>query len=75
MRLTVSGLVISALFGGNHEVSILAYHLERLPVGSNYNLYAEALVGIAVPSDFEVPADLCSQDVRMLEWRKAHEEI
>jgi Matrixin len=39
------------------------YDLERLPVGRNYNLYAEPLVGIALPSDFDVPADLCSLDV------------
>src|ERR1700693_2494271 len=154
MRLTVSGLVIAALFGGNQEVSILAsrparsrsgmpcwrssaypdpndtanigairgqilpanpfalaaltatstglsgwvgtqvvaldadtgaivaaafssgscnaasppnqfdgtYDLERLPVGRNYNLYAGSLAAIALPSDFDVPADLCSQD-------------
>jgi len=40
-----------------------SYDLERLPVGRNYNLYAEPLVGIALPSDFDVPADLCSQNV------------
>jgi len=40
-----------------------SYALERLPVGRNYNLYAEPLVGIALPSDFDEPADLCSQDV------------
>jgi hypothetical protein len=39
------------------------YDLERLPVGRSYNLYAEPLVGIALPSDFEVPVDLCSLDV------------
>jgi hypothetical protein len=39
------------------------YDLERLPVGRNYNLYAEPLVDIALPSDFDVPADLCSLDV------------
>jgi hypothetical protein len=38
------------------------YDLERLPVGRNYNLYAGQLVAIALPSDFDVPADLCSQD-------------
>jgi Matrixin len=40
-----------------------SYDLERLPVGRNYNLYVEPLVGIALPADFVVPADLCSQDV------------
>ena len=39
-----------------------SYDLERLPVGRNYNLYAEPLVGIALPADFEVPGDLCSLD-------------
>jgi hypothetical protein len=40
-----------------------SYDLERLPVGRNYNLYVEPLVGIALPADFVVPADLCSQSV------------
>ncbi|MGB8523544.1 MAG: matrixin family metalloprotease [Candidatus Acidiferrales bacterium] len=40
-----------------------SYDLERLPVGRNYSLYVEPLVGIALPADFVVPADLCSQDV------------
>jgi matrixin len=40
-----------------------SYDLERLPVSHNYNLYVEPLVGIALPADFVVPADLCSQDV------------
>jgi len=40
-----------------------SYDLERLPVGRNYNLYVEPLVGIALPADFVAPADLCSQDV------------
>jgi Matrixin len=40
-----------------------SYDLERLPVGRNYNLYVEPLVGIALPADFVIPADLCSQDV------------
>jgi hypothetical protein len=38
------------------------YDLEHLPVGRNYNLYAGQLVAIALPSDFDVPADFCSQD-------------
>ena len=40
-----------------------SYDLERLPVGRSYNLYAEPLVGIALPSDFDTPANLCSQAV------------
>jgi hypothetical protein len=40
-----------------------SYNLERLPVGRNYNLYVEPLVGIALPSDFDAPANLCSQAV------------
>jgi hypothetical protein len=39
------------------------YDLERLPVGRNYNLYAEPLVGIALPSDFDTPGNLCSSAV------------
>jgi hypothetical protein len=38
-----------------------SYRIERLPVGHNYNLYAEPLVGIAAPSDFGIAlGDLCS---------------
>ncbi|MGA9732342.1 MAG: hypothetical protein WA274_08240 [Candidatus Acidiferrales bacterium] len=29
-----------------------SFDIERLPVGHNYNLYAEPLVGLALPSDF-----------------------
>ncbi len=37
------------------------YRIERLPVGHNYKLYAEPLVGIAAPSDFGIAlGDLCS---------------
>jgi Matrixin len=38
-----------------------SFNLERLPVGRNYNLYAEPLVGLAVPGDFsDVITGLCS---------------
>ena len=37
------------------------FDLERLPVGHNYNLYAEPLVGLALPSDFsDALTELCS---------------
>ena len=29
-----------------------SFDLERLPIGHNYNLYAEPLMGLALPSDF-----------------------
>ncbi len=38
-----------------------SFDIERLPIGHNYNLYAEPLVGLALPSDFsDALADLCS---------------
>jgi hypothetical protein len=38
-----------------------SFDIERLPVGRNYNLYAEPLVGLAQASDFSgALADLCS---------------
>jgi len=41
-----------------------SFDLERLPVGHNYNLYAEPLMGLAVPGDFsELFAGLCSSSV------------
>ena len=41
-----------------------SFDLERLPVGHNYNLYAEPLVGLAVPGDFsELFTGLCSSSV------------
>ena len=41
-----------------------SFDLERLPVGHNYNLYAEPLVGLALPGDFSnVFAGLCSSSV------------
>ena len=41
-----------------------SFDLERLPVGHTYNLYAEPLVGLALPGDFSnVLAGLCSSTV------------
>ena len=41
-----------------------SFDIERLPVGHNYNLYAEPLVGLALPADFsDALADLCSATV------------
>ncbi len=38
-----------------------SFDLERLPVGRSYNLYAEPLVGLALPGDFsDVIMGLCS---------------
>ena len=41
-----------------------SFDLERLPVGHTYNLYAEPLVGLALPGDFSnVLTGLCSSSV------------
>jgi hypothetical protein len=41
-----------------------SFDLERLPVGHSYNLYAEPLVGLALPADFsDVFRGLCSSSV------------
>jgi hypothetical protein len=41
-----------------------SFDLERLPLGRNYNLYAEPLSGLALPGDFsEALGDLCSMDI------------
>jgi len=41
-----------------------SFDLERLPVGHSYNLYAEPLVGLALPGDFsDVFTGLCSGSV------------
>ena len=41
-----------------------SFDLERLPVGHSYNLYAEPLVGLAVPGNFSnVFTGLCSSSV------------
>ncbi len=38
-----------------------SFDIERLPIGRNYTIYAEPLVGLAVPSDFsDALNDLCS---------------
>jgi hypothetical protein len=38
-----------------------SFALERLPVGHSYDLYAEPLVGLALPGDFsDVFTGLCS---------------
>jgi len=38
-----------------------SFDLERLPIGRSYNLYAEPLVGLALPGDFsDVIMGLCS---------------
>ncbi len=37
--------------------------LERLPIGHNYNLYAEPLIDLALPADFsDAFAGLCTAD-------------
>ncbi len=65
-----TGAIVAGVFsGGSCSASSPptqfdgSYDLERLPVGHNYNLYAEPLVGIALPADFDAPEDLCSQVV------------
>jgi hypothetical protein len=41
-----------------------SFDLERLPVGHTYNLYAEPLLGLALPGDFsDVFTGLCSSSV------------
>jgi len=41
-----------------------SFDLERLPVGHSYNLYAEPMVGLALPGDFSnVFSGLCSSSV------------
>jgi Matrixin len=41
-----------------------SFDLERLPVGHSYNLYAEPLLGLALPGDFsDVFTGLCSSSV------------
>lgn len=41
-----------------------SFDLERLPLGRNYNLYAEPLSGLALPGNFsDALGDLCSMDV------------
>jgi hypothetical protein len=65
-----TGSVIAATIGGwscspsNPVVQFDgSFDIERLPVGHNYAIYAEPLVGLAVPGDFGIAlGDLCSSD-------------
>ena len=41
-----------------------SFNLERLPINHSYNIYAEPLIGLALPADFSfVLAGLCSSSV------------
>jgi len=63
-----TGSVIASTLSGwncNSQAAALrfdgSYEIERLPVGHSYLIYAEPLVGLAAPSDFNVALnDLCS---------------
>lgn len=63
-----TGAVIAGTMGGwNCNASIGAlqfdgsFAIERLPVGHNYTIYAEPLVGVAAPGDFsDALNDLCA---------------
>lgn len=63
-----TGAVIAATLGGwscDAANPVLqfdgSYAIERLPVGHNYTIYAEPLVGLATPGDFsDVLNDLCA---------------
>jgi hypothetical protein len=63
-----TGAVIAGTLGGwtcNPSTSSLqfdgTFEIERLPIGHNYLVYAEPLVGLAVPADFsDAIGDLCS---------------
>jgi hypothetical protein len=63
-----TGSVIAGTVGGwscNQTSESLQFDgtfaIERLPVGHNYAVYAEPLVGLATPGDFSVALqDLCS---------------
>jgi hypothetical protein len=65
-----TGAVIAATLGGwscDASNSVLqfdgSYAIERLPVGHNYAIYAEPLVGLAQPADFgDALNDLCGAD-------------
>ncbi len=65
-----SGSVIAGTLGGwscdpsNPVVQFDGtFDIERLPVGHNYMIYAEPLVGLATPGDFsEALEDLCASD-------------
>lgn len=64
-----TGAVVAGAFGGwscaatNPAVVQFdgSYAMERLPVGHNYTIYAEPLVGLAPPADFsDALNDLCA---------------
>jgi len=63
-----TGAVIAGTLGGwtcNASTASLqfdgSFAIERLPVGHNYVIYAEPLVGLATPADFSVAiGDLCA---------------
>jgi len=65
-----TGSVIAATIGGwscspsNPVVQFDgSFDIERLPLGRNYAIYVEPLVGLAVPDDFGIAlGDLCSSD-------------
>jgi hypothetical protein len=63
-----TGALIAGTLGGwscNPSTSVLqfdgSFNIERLPVGHNYMIYAEPLVGLATPGDFsDALNDLCA---------------
>lgn len=63
-----TGAVIAGTLGGwscNPSTSVSqfdgSFNIERLPVGHNYMIYAEPLVGLATPGDFsDALNDLCA---------------
>ena len=65
---TDTGAVIAGTLGGwscNSSSAVLqfdgSFDIERLPVGHNYMIYAEPLVGLATPGDFsDALNDLCA---------------
>ncbi|MGA9631687.1 MAG: matrixin family metalloprotease, partial [Candidatus Acidiferrales bacterium] len=65
-----TGAVIAGTLGGwtcNAATSSLefdgSFDIERLPVGHNYLIYAEPLVGLAQPADFSIAlGDLCASN-------------
>ncbi len=67
---TDTGAVIAGTLGGwscNTSNSVVqfdgSFDIERLPVGHNYMIYAEPLVGLATPGDFsDALNDLCASN-------------
>jgi len=65
---TDTGAVIAGTLGGwscDSSNSVLqfdgSFDIEQLPVGHNYTIYAEPLVGLATPGDFnDALNDLCA---------------